>query len=134
MCLDCSKTYWVNYLVVVVGVSPQLDRFLFSDTRYSRYRNLYRTSQTDTRGTSRDVSKQTRKTIGMSVRGPFISASCVGERCFVCKEQATHKIEESIFGDEPKWWARHPYTSYLCCKHFQMVLGGCIHQENRKEK
>lgn len=67
----------------------------------------------------------------------FISKCCKGEKCQVCGGDAAHKIEETIFADEPKITfvmgyidrqmemevERHPYTAYLCHTHFVMVMG-----------
>ena len=35
-----------------------------------------------------------------------------GERCWYCKDLATHKIEESDV------YEGHPMTAYVCCMHF----------------
>ena len=50
----------------------------------------------------------------------FVSKCCVGERCF-CGRQATKKVEETIFDDDPEQ-IRHPYTAYLCEKHFNQIM------------
>lgn len=52
----------------------------------------------------------------------FVSACCDGERCFLCHEDAEHKIEEVIFHDDPLPH-RHPLTSYICHRHFVDVMG-----------
>lgn len=54
--------------------------------------------------------------------GHFVSKSCGGERCSVCKEPATHKLGEEIPYDEPGPF-RHNLTAYVCCAHFTMVVG-----------
>lgn len=52
----------------------------------------------------------------------FISGSCIGEVCSVCGKDATHKIGEEIFRDDPNQM-RHNFTAYVCCEHFQLVFG-----------
>lgn len=51
----------------------------------------------------------------------FVSLSCGGERCY-CGAPAAHKVEETIFHDDPNP-NRHPLTSYICHKHFVDVMG-----------
>jgi hypothetical protein len=53
----------------------------------------------------------------------FISASCGMQKCGACGWPATHKLEETIFHDDPLP-ARHPLTSYVCCAHFRLIVGG----------
>jgi hypothetical protein len=58
----------------------------------------------------------------------FVSESCEGERCRVCRVPATHKLAEEIPHDDP-WPVRHELTAYVCCRHFTEVLGpatGCF--------
>lgn len=38
---------------------------------------------------------------------------CVDEYCVYCNASATHKIEETTGPI-----GIHPYTAYVCCKHF----------------
>lgn len=58
----------------------------------------------------------------------FVSASCEGEICHVCKVPATHKASEVIQWDSPDYpHKRHPLTAYLCCEHFVMVFGDVGH-------
>ena len=54
----------------------------------------------------------------------FISGSCQGEVCHFenCGDAASHKIEETIFHDDPIQ-LRHPLTSYICHKHFRDLMG-----------
>tara|TARA_R110000796_G_scaffold164498_3_gene281358 strand:+ start:1537 stop:2154 length:618 start_codon:yes stop_codon:yes gene_type:complete len=52
----------------------------------------------------------------------YRSRYTVGEKCFVCKEEAYHKVNENVFDDDPIQ-TRHELTTYLCCKHFQMIMG-----------
>jgi hypothetical protein len=52
---------------------------------------------------------------------PFVSQYCKGERCF-CGEVAEHKVEETVFDDEPNPM-RHPLTSYVCHAHFREIMG-----------
>lgn len=35
---------------------------------------------------------------------------------------ATHKVEETVFGDTPEE-VRHNWTQYVCCAHFQKIFG-----------
>jgi hypothetical protein len=51
----------------------------------------------------------------------FISGCCEGERCF-CGAEATHKVEETIFYDDP-FPNRHPFTAYICDEHFGQIMG-----------
>lgn len=52
----------------------------------------------------------------------FVSACCEGEKCSVCGKDATHKLEETIFFDDPIQ-TRHPLTAYVCDEHFKMIVG-----------
>ena len=52
---------------------------------------------------------------------PFVSGTCIGEKCSVCGEPATNKIGEEIPFDDPNR-GRHNLTAYVCEKHFNMVL------------
>lgn len=52
---------------------------------------------------------------------PFVSSSCEGEKCF-CGQIAEHKVEETIFHDDPVP-NRHPLTSYICHHHFVEIMG-----------
>ncbi len=55
-----------------------------------------------------------------------VSKHCKGEKC-ACGEDATHKIAEEI-QIEPAVsklgipMARHPYTAYVCCRHFNSAV------------
>jgi hypothetical protein len=51
----------------------------------------------------------------------FVSGCCKGELCF-CGEAASHKVEETIFFDDPLP-QRHPLTAYVCDKHFRHIMG-----------
>lgn len=51
----------------------------------------------------------------------FVSACCEGERCH-CGKPAEHKVEETIFYDDPRL-IRHPLTSYICHAHFCEIMG-----------
>lgn len=51
----------------------------------------------------------------------YVSGYCEGEKCF-CGKDAKHKISEVLFEDDPNP-LRHELTSYVCCDHFQMVMG-----------
>ena len=55
---------------------------------------------------------------------PFVSQSCKGEHCGFegCGEPAEHKVEETIFADDPLP-QRHPLTAYLCQRHFAALMG-----------
>ena len=39
-------------------------------------------------------------------------------KCSVCGDVATHKIAE----DTPELF-RHPFTNYVCCRHFGELMG-----------
>lgn len=61
-----------------------------------------------------------------------VSGCCDGEKCRICGNQASHKVAEEIFPDDSTGFAqiqghrimaRHPFTAYLCCTHFQQVFG-----------
>jgi hypothetical protein len=52
---------------------------------------------------------------------PFVSGACKGELCW-CGKDASHKVEETIFDDDPRW-ARHPLTRYICHDHFVELMG-----------
>lgn len=51
----------------------------------------------------------------------FVSKYCKGEKCF-CGNYAEHKIEEKVFDDDPLP-DRHELTSYVCHRHFRMLMG-----------
>jgi hypothetical protein len=50
----------------------------------------------------------------------FVSRCCVGEKCY-CGAPAQHKVEETIFHDDPLPM-RHPRTGYLCHSHFMDIM------------
>ena len=52
----------------------------------------------------------------------FVSGCCEGEKCSVCGNPATNKLEETIFHDDP-YPMRHPLTAYVCKEHFRMIVG-----------
>jgi hypothetical protein len=54
----------------------------------------------------------------------YVGSSCIGEICLVnnCGKDATHKIGEEILDGDPHP-RRHNLTNYVCCEHYQMVLG-----------
>lgn len=64
-----------------------------------------------------------------------VSVCCQGERCS-CGKPAEHKVEETMFDDDPTAWiemevngairripARHPLTAYVCHEHFVLIMG-----------
>lgn len=51
----------------------------------------------------------------------LVSRCCEGELCF-CGQPAEHKVEETIFDDDPIPH-RHPLTRYVCHKHFCEIMG-----------
>ena len=67
-----------------------------------------------------------------------VSACCKGERCH-CGAPAEHKVEETIFDDDPTGWmligvgtramSRHPLTSYICHAHFREIMGPMADRE-----
>lgn len=56
----------------------------------------------------------------MTIR--FISASCAGEKCRMCGKDAEHKVEETIFWDDP-YQNRHELTAYVCHECFKKIMG-----------
>ncbi len=52
---------------------------------------------------------------------PFVSESCCGEFCW-CGAPAEHKVEETIFADDPVQH-RHGLTAYVCHEHFRQMMG-----------
>jgi len=55
----------------------------------------------------------------------FVSASCKGEKCNICKSPATHKVGEEILSDDPNP-VRHNLTAYVCCKCFRLIMGSAV--------
>ncbi len=55
----------------------------------------------------------------------FISVSCGGKCCSICKAPAAHKVGEEIMPDDPKP-IRHNLTAYVCCEHFRLILGPAV--------
>ncbi len=43
-------------------------------------------------------------------------------RCAICGSPASHKVAEELCEDNPNR-TRHPWTDYLCCEHFLMIMG-----------
>ncbi len=62
------------------------------------------------------------KLLNERLKVPFISGSCIGEKCSMCSEPATKKVEEHIFHDDPEQ-NRHGLTAYVCEKHFNRIMG-----------
>lgn len=58
----------------------------------------------------------------------FVSACCQGERCRACGNPAEHKVEETIFSDDPVP-NRHPLTAYICHRHFREIMGAFADDE-----
>lgn len=58
-----------------------------------------------------------------SVAPEYVSACCAGEVCSVCGKDATNKLAEVIFFDDP-YPNRHELTAYVCKEHFRMIVGG----------
>lgn len=63
----------------------------------------------------------------------FVSASCHGEFCAMHRNRAplslvssrvpaTHKVEETIFHDDPIP-IRHPLVAYVCCECYKEIVG-----------
>lgn len=61
----------------------------------------------------------------------FVSECCEGERCR-CGMPAEHKVEETIFDDDPHR-GRHPFTAYICHQHFVELMGPAAEQWRRLE-
>jgi hypothetical protein len=63
----------------------------------------------------------------------FVSKCCGGEVCGMCSKEsngvikipATHKVGEETFDDDPRL-SFHNLTQYVCCKHFQAIMGICF--------
>jgi len=63
-----------------------------------------------------------------------VSGSCTGEKCTMCGDPATHKVgEEFLYDPEdtvkigPMFEVAvsgHNMTAYVCCRHFNMIVGG----------
>lgn len=53
----------------------------------------------------------------------FVSAACRGERCNVCTDDATHKVGEEFFFDDPNSGMGHNMTAYICCYCFGIIMG-----------
>lgn len=51
----------------------------------------------------------------------FVSGCCEGEICY-CGVAAEHKVEETVFPDDP-FPHRHPLTRYVCHAHFKQIMG-----------
>lgn len=59
----------------------------------------------------------------MRVPAHFVSATCRGETCTLCQEQATHKVGEEIPFDVPNiGMPNHNMTAYICCWHFGLLM------------
>jgi len=63
----------------------------------------------------------------------YVSIYCNGEKCRMCKKDASHKVEEVIFDDDTtiQTYAgiiieRHPYIAYVCCNCFELIMGGGV--------
>lgn len=52
----------------------------------------------------------------------FISKQCEGVKCQMCENDATHKVGEVIFTDDP-YQHRHNLTAYVCCECFAAIFG-----------
>lgn len=65
----------------------------------------------------------------------YVSTSCVGEYCGIegCGLDATHKIGEEISNDDPNR-ERHNLTSYICCRHYQEILGEAAEEQCKANK
>lgn len=50
----------------------------------------------------------------------FVPEWCFGEACRICDQPASHKVEESMADN------RHPFTAYVCCEHFAMIMGDAV--------
>lgn len=56
----------------------------------------------------------------------FVSATTIGEKCFMCGKNASHKVGEEIANDDPFLNRRHNFTSYVCCEHFAKIFGKAV--------
>lgn len=62
----------------------------------------------------------------------FVSKCCEGELCVICGTPAKHKVEETIFFDDP-FQNRHPLTSYICNHHFIILMGSAAGDVEKKK-
>ena len=53
----------------------------------------------------------------------YVLTSSTEEVCAICGEQAAHKVKEDISDS-----IRHPYTNYLCCHCFGILMGPAARQ------
>ena len=60
--------------------------------------------------------------LGLVERSAPPRGCCEGERCMICDAPAEHKVEETVFADDPQP-IRHPLTSYVCHDHFVELMG-----------
>lgn len=56
------------------------------------------------------------------IKKDFVSGCCKGEKCGICGKDATNKIAEVVFHDDPNP-TRHELTAYVCKEHFNMIFG-----------
>jgi len=52
----------------------------------------------------------------------WVSGTCCGETCTLCKAPAAHKIGEEIAFDDP-FPNRHNLTAYVCDPCFRRIMG-----------
>lgn len=71
------------------------------------------------------------KLLNERLKVPFISGSCIGEKCSMCGEPATKKVEEHIAHDDPEQ-NRHGLTAYVCEKHFNLIM--CVGNPTRGDR
>ncbi len=60
----------------------------------------------------------------------FISGTCKGEKCTICKKPATKKLGEEIAHDDPNP-IRHNLTAYVCDDHFDMIVRPYVKKSNQ---
>lgn len=65
-----------------------------------------------------------------TIQTDFVSKTCEGELCSVCRAPAKHKMEETIAFDDPNP-ARHPLTAYVCRKHFNFIMNGGLRKREQ---
>lgn len=64
----------------------------------------------------------------------FVSAACRGEHCTMCedfpKKDATHKVGEEFFFDDPNPHLGHNMTAYICCWHYGLLMKTVCQKED----
>lgn len=51
-----------------------------------------------------------------------VSPYLEGAKCVICGQQATHKVCEECYKDDPGFHGL-PLSNYVCCEHFVLIMG-----------